>query len=106
MKTDLRQPLALMLAFLASGSVVLASGAERDVSRQNAGALKHNDSPLVEKVRGATAQFRNVNAATSEGWVPGTPCVSGPNSGAMGVHFVLPSRIDGVATPDEPEAYL
>ena len=64
-------------------------------------------APLVEKVRRATARFRDVNVATSEDWIPGTPCVSGPNSGAMGVHFLLPSRLrDGILNADEPEALI
>src|SRR5262249_15847921 len=64
-------------------------------------------SPLGDKVRAATARFRDINQASAEGWVPGTPCVSGPNSGAMGVHFVLPPRIgDGKLDADEPEALI
>lgn len=64
-------------------------------------------SPLVDKVRRATKQFRDINVAIAAGWVPATPCVSGPNSGAMGVHYVLPSRIgDGVLSADAPEALI
>lgn len=64
-------------------------------------------SPLVEKVRNATRQFQDINAARAAGWVPGTPCVSGPNSGAMGVHFILPDRVgDGELDADEPEALI
>jgi hypothetical protein len=64
-------------------------------------------SPLVEKVRDATNQFKDINVAISEGWVQGTPCVSGPNSGAMGVHFVKPERIAaGVLSADQPEALI
>ena len=64
-------------------------------------------SPLVEKVRAATEQYRNINVAIAEGWVRATPCVSGPNSGAMGVHLVLPARVgDGVLRADQPEALI
>ena len=64
-------------------------------------------SPLVDKVREATSRYRDINVAIAEGWVQGTPCVSGPNEGAMGVHFVLPARIgDGVLKADEPEALI
>ena len=51
-------------------------------------------SPLLEKVRHATARFTDINVALAEGWVPATPCVSGPDTGAMGVHLVLPARLD------------
>jgi hypothetical protein len=64
-------------------------------------------APLVDKVRIATAHYLDINVAKNEGWVAATPCVSGPTSGAMGVHFVLPSRLgDGVANASEPEALI
>lgn len=68
---------------------------------------RYKSSPLVEKVRAATRRYRNIDAAIAEGWVPGTPCVSGPSSGAMGVHYVLPDRIgDAVLSADLPEALI
>ena len=64
-------------------------------------------SPLVDKVRVATAKYLDINVATGEGWVRATPCVSGPQSGAMGVHYVLPSRVgDGALNGSEPEALI
>jgi len=68
---------------------------------------RRDNSPLIDKVRKATARFRDINVALAEQWVRGTPCVSGPNEGAMGVHFILPSRVgDGVLNADEPEALI
>lgn len=63
---------------------------------------------LVQRVRDATARYRDINVALhdGEGWVVGTPCVSGPDFGAMGVHLVLPARIDGVVDVDQPEALI
>lgn len=46
----------------------------------------HAYSPIVAKVRAATAQFRDVEAAMAAGYVAG-PCVSGQNGGAMGIHY-------------------
>jgi hypothetical protein len=64
-------------------------------------------SPLVDKVRVATAKYLDINVAMHEGWMRGTPCVSGPDSGAMGVHFILPHRVsDGVLDANEPEALI
>ena len=66
-----------------------------------------DSSPLIDKVRKATARFRDINVALGETWVRGTPCVSGPEAGAMGVHFILPSRVgDGVLNANEPEALI
>jgi len=68
---------------------------------------RHDFSPLIDKVRAATARYRNINVALSEGFAQATPCVSGPDFGAMGVHYVLGSRISGgVLQADEPEALI
>ncbi|MBV8782750.1 MAG: hypothetical protein JOZ67_01040 [Gammaproteobacteria bacterium] len=65
------------------------------------------DGALAAKVRAATGRFRDLNVALAEGWVPATPCVSGPDHGAMGVHFVLPARVGGNAPQaDEPTALI
>jgi hypothetical protein len=64
-------------------------------------------SPLIDKVRVATRRYRDINVALADGWVRATPCVSGPNEGAMGVHFMLPARIeDGELKANEPEALI
>jgi len=73
----------------------------------NPNQLKGEASQPIEKVRAATARFRDLNVALAEGFVQGTPCVSGPDTGAMGVHFVMPSRIaGGVLQADQPEAVI
>ncbi len=64
-------------------------------------------TPLISKVRNATARFTDINVALAEGWVTATPCVSGPETGAMGVHLVLPARIGaGVLNAEQPEALI
>lgn len=63
--------------------------------------------PLVEKVRVATARYRDINVALHEGWIVATPCVSGPSEGAMGVHLLLQSRLAaGPLKGDEPQALI
>jgi hypothetical protein len=65
------------------------------------------NSPLVNKVHKATAQYRDINAALAAGFAQATPCVSGPDFGAMGVHFVLGSRINaGTLDATQPEALI
>jgi hypothetical protein len=64
-------------------------------------------TPLIDRVRSATARYLDINVALSEGWVTATPCVSGPDTGAMGVHLVLPSRLSSVVLkPEQPEALI
>lgn len=94
--------LALGLSLAAGRDAAAHGNHDRDGGRG-----VNDDAPLVAKVRAATSRFRDVNVAMTEGWVKGTPCVSGPNSGAMGVHFVLPSRVgDGAINASEPEALI
>jgi hypothetical protein len=85
--------LPLALSFLAAGQPSYAGSSDQ--------------SPLIDKVRAATERFKEINVAIAEGFVQGTPCVSGPDTGAMGVHFVLPARIaGGVLSADQPEALI
>jgi hypothetical protein len=99
-------PLAMPLLAIGAGQppgtpAAIASGP------QVAAHARAATSPLIGKVRSATERFKDINIAISEGFVQGTPCVSGPNWGAMGVHFILPSRIGGgVLSADQPEALI
>ncbi|MGH9139888.1 MAG: hypothetical protein ACRD2I_01970 [Vicinamibacterales bacterium] len=62
---------------------------------------------LVDVVREATAPFVDPEVAITAGYVPKTFCVSGPNEGAMGVHFVNPLLVpDGKLDPQKPEALV
>jgi hypothetical protein len=64
-------------------------------------------TPLMDQVHNATAQYLDINVALAQGFVQATPCVSGPDTGAMGVHFVLPARISaGTLNPQQPEALI
>jgi len=64
-------------------------------------------TPLIDKVHNATARYTDINVALSEGWVTATPCVSGPDAGAMGVHLVLKSRLASIGlNPEQPEALI
>lgn len=43
---------------------------------------------LVEEVRRGTARFPDPAAAQAAGYAPFLGCVSGPQEGAMGLHYV------------------
>ena len=45
-------------------------------------------SMLVDLVRVATQQYADVNAATAANYQPLFGCVSGPDQGAMGIHYI------------------
>ena len=62
---------------------------------------------LVRDVRQATQRFQDVNAAIAAGYVSAGSCVSGPNEGAMGVHYVNEALIaDGVLDVQRPEVLV
>jgi hypothetical protein len=96
----------LILAMLTLSVPFMSVAAEAPPHVMNMSGIDLN-SPLVEKVRKATAQFKDINVALTAGFTQATPCVSGPDFGAMGVHFVLGSRINaGTLNGSQPEALI
>jgi hypothetical protein len=68
---------------------------------------KGREGDLVKVVREATERFREVSAAEAEGYKLMFGCVSGPDSGAMGLHYVnLPLVMDGELNPARPEIVI
>src|SRR5262245_14510100 len=62
---------------------------------------------LVQIVRDATERFRDVRVAESEGYALQFGCVSGSDSGAMGLHFVNGSIVgSGVLDPTRPQIVI
>ena len=62
---------------------------------------------LVRDVRRVTHQFQDVNAAIAAGYESTPSCVSGPNGGAMGVHYVNEALIaDGALDVQQPEVLV
>ena len=62
---------------------------------------------LVAIVREATERFRDVNVAQAEGYALQFGCVSGPDTGAMGLHYVKGSLVgDDVLDPTRPEIVI
>ena len=66
----------------------------------------HAPAQLVRDVRDATRQFINVNNLPS-GYQPLFGCVSGPDHGAMGIHYVNLGLVgDGKIELSHPEAII
>jgi hypothetical protein len=61
---------------------------------------------LVDKVYDKNIQFRDINVARGQLFHELTTCVSGPETGAMGVHMVQDARVDGKVNPEEPEVLI
>jgi hypothetical protein len=69
-------------------------------------AVAEESSPLVNHVRAANDRFMDVSVAVAEGYGP-IPCASGPQGGAMGIHYVNGALLkDGVVDIAKPEAVM
>jgi hypothetical protein len=61
---------------------------------------------LVQVVREATQKYFDVNAAIYAGYHPVLGCVSGPDHGAMGVHYLNASLLNGEIDATQPQALI
>lgn len=95
------------LSVLALALTSVSSLASLDVdAAQHAGHAAASPSAFVETVRQSTEPFRNVRDVPP-GYGPVLGCVSGPEQGAMGVHFVNPTLlVDDVLDATKPEALI
>jgi hypothetical protein len=96
---------------LAVGLFVLTSawsaGAQSDHSHAGNSEKSRNASALVKVVREATERFKDVAVAEAEGYSLQFGCVSGPDAGAMGMHFVNGPLIgDGEIDATRPEIVI
>jgi hypothetical protein len=80
---------AATVALLTIGIPLFGWAADKDNETDLAAANRYQPPTygLVQKVYHNTKQFKDINAAFADHWFQATPCVSGPQSGAMGVHF-------------------
>jgi hypothetical protein len=79
----------------------------RAAADQAHGKHQAPSSGLIWTVREATERFKDVRVAEAEGYSLMFGCVSGPDSGAMGLHYVnLPLVLDGVLDPSKPEIII
>lgn len=70
-------------------------------------AAQAGTDKLVQTVRNATTQYvDDIDAATEAGYGPVLGCVSGPDHGAMGVHYVNGSLVNGPIDPTKPQALI
>ena len=62
---------------------------------------------LLKVVRDVTGQYKNVSAAEVAGYALAFGCVSGPDAGAMGLHYVnMPLVMDGEIDATRPEIII
>ncbi len=101
-----------MLRSMTLATLVLAAplvaGAEEFSPERDAPADSDYYSPLASAVRAATQRYQKLSAATAAGYVvPATACVSGPDHGAMGIHYANPAIIgSGVLDLTQPAVLI
>ena len=96
------------------GVLVLIGVASRQLRAQEtatAPTAQHHapaaDNALVKVVKESTARFHDVAVAVAEGYHLLFGCVSGPDSGAMGLHYVHLALVgDGELDPTKPEIVI
>jgi hypothetical protein len=108
------------LALSAAGALAVTSvwslQAVADNQRPNSASPQHH-SPQPERggqagefvrvVRESTARFRDVSIAEAEGYHLMFGCVSGPDAGAMGLHYVNMALVtDGKLDATRPEIVI
>lgn len=96
-----------LLGTLIAPLALFAGSDTQDSEQAHSGHQQAAPAKLVQRVRDATRQFIDVNAATSAGYAPFLGCVSGPDHGAMGVHYVNGDLVgDGEIDVSKPEALI
>jgi len=100
-----------VLAVAALGSVCALAG---DGPAPSTASHHHPADPptgpageLIRIVRESTARFRDPQIAEAEGYHLQFGCVSGPDAGAMGLHYVNGALVgDGVLDATQPEIVI
>lgn len=64
------------------------AGSNSPTVHQHATTNTDKASALISIVRNATERFKDVKVAEAEGYALQFGCVSGPDAGAMGLHFI------------------
>jgi len=103
----MRRLLLFATALALAGAWQLPTNAQKEHAHTTAVDAAANAETLVRVVRENTARFNDVAAAEAEGYGLMFGCVSGPDSGAMGLHYVnFPLVVDGVLDPAKPEIVI
>jgi hypothetical protein len=90
-----------LLGSVPAASPLLAQDHAMSMSNDN-----HPSARLVRIVQDATRKYMNVNNATAAGYGRFLGCVTGPDFGAMGVHYVNGALLNGVLNAETPQALI
>lgn len=98
--------IALVAMFACTYATDVAAQDAHSHSQQNEAANTQAGS-LLRIVRESTERFKDVSVAESDGYALQFGCVSGPDSGAMGLHFVNGALVaSGVIDAQHPQIVI
>lgn|SRR5688572_5286692 len=96
--------LVITASLFIAAAALAHDGADRDHGSKPA---KGHSGELVRTVRDATRRYHDVRNAEADGYQLMFGCVSGPDDGAMGLHYVNMALVgDGVIDPSRPEIVI
>jgi hypothetical protein len=99
--------IALVLMNVCSLRTLAQDAHSHTVNQQNQGFVSNQQSALLKIVREATARFKDVKVAEAEGYALTFGCVSGPDEGAMGLHYINFDLVKGgVIDAKRPQAVI
>lgn len=77
------------------------------LQKEQTAEQKSQESALIKIVRESTERFKDVSVAEAEGYSLQFGCVSGPDSGAMGLHYVNGALVSrGELDPTHPQIVI
>lgn len=81
---------------------------EELVTEKNEGEnlRKNAQNQILAEIKQATAKFHKIESAQNAGYILGSHCVSHPEWGAMGYHYVNLEEVDGQMNHLIPEALV
>ncbi|HSC46058.1 MAG TPA: hypothetical protein VLC94_09515 [Candidatus Acidoferrum sp.] len=101
---------SLLLALSAWAPLVMAQDGHAHATppqQELTAEQKSQQSALIKIVREATERFKDVAQAEREGYALSFGCVSGPDQGAMGLHFINSGLVmKGAIDPTAPQIIL
>ena len=102
MKVNLKPTLTVLAAAISCVLPLVAGATDQAATDTH---YSRNFQPVVERVRQAVLGLPKSELA-KYGAILKTPCVTGPEFGAMGVHLINAENVDGVVNVDKPEALI
>src|SRR5215475_13695051 len=82
-------------------------GLAQDTHTHQTTALDTQATGIIKAIRDSTAKYKDVSAAIADGYALQFGCVSGSDSGAMGLHYVNAALVNsGVLDPAHPQIVI